>query len=124
MDEKSVEKEKLYEDFKERLINDGLINTKSSSYKNQNNLKPARDHFKFRAEKLRSDFEFSIWSGNGLNWPDWEFIKKLVCHTYSVSSAGGIEDNLLEDANNLAIDIINKIFDVNEITLKRIREEK
>lgn len=114
-----LEKEQLYEEFKERMVNEGVIAPKSAAWKNQNNLQVAREHFRVRAENLRKLFDHAIWT-EGLNWPEWEFIKKLICHTYCVSSASGIKDDLLEEANNLAIKLIDEVFDVNEKHLKRI----
>jgi hypothetical protein len=115
------EKEQLFEEFKNRMMNEAALNSKSAAYRNQNNLKEAREYFKVRAEKIRKDFNFEIWSNNGLNWPDWTFIIRLVCHAYGVSTISGIADELLDEANGLATELTDKVFSINEKTLKRIK---
>ena len=93
---------------------------KSKSWKNNNNLKIARDHFDFRTNDIKRRFKFELWSPYGLNWPEWEFIRKMICHCYGTSTASGISDDLLDEANGLGIRLIDEIFDVNEKTLERM----
>lgn len=115
------EKEHLYEQFKERMINEGMVvKTKSAAYKNLHNLKPAREHFGVRAEAIRKKFPFHVWSPNGLNWPDWELVRRLLYHAYGVNAASRISDDLLEEANKFAMDLTDKLFDANEKNLERI----
>lgn len=106
------EKELLYQDFKERMIAEG-IKTNSKAYKNLHNLERSREYFKTRIEELREVFAFGVWSKNGINWPDWNYIIRLVCHIYGVTKAGDIPEKFLEDANDLAIRLVDEIINGN-----------
>jgi hypothetical protein len=96
---------------------------KSASWKNNNNLKPARDHYQVRRDKIHENFEFEVWTINGLNWPEWEFVRKLICHTYGTSMASGIKDDMLESANALGISMIDSLFDANEKHLINVKNQ-
>ena len=77
------------------------------------NLQPARDHFRVRAESIRKYFPFEIWSKYGLNWPQWDKLRVLVCNTFGVSTVDQIPDELIDDANVFTISLIDQMFEQN-----------
>ena len=83
-------------------------------------LSRGRQYFKYRAEKLREDFEFDNWAYQGLNWGDWDnYIVRLVCHSLGVCTIDQLDDSQINEANILAIRIIDLIFGANEAILNR-----
>jgi len=83
-------------------------------------LSRSRQYFKRRAEKMREDFEFENWAYQGLNWGDWDnFIVRLVCHSMGVCTIDQLDESQINDANVLAIQIIDLIFGANEAVLNR-----
>lgn len=114
------EKEKLYEEFKMRLQEESVSSKPTTmAYKNLHNLEIAREHFKTREDKLRDQFDAGLWMYQGLNWPDWNFIVRLVYHAYGVSTAGNILEAHIKDANNLAIKLVDDVFDANILYLEK-----
>ena len=81
-------------------------------------LSRSRQYFKRRAEKLREDFEFENWAYQGLNWGDWDnYVVRLVCHSMGVCTIDQLDELQINEANILAIQIIDLIFDANEAVL-------
>lgn len=81
-------------------------------------LAPSRLYFKRCFEKLHKDFSFEEWAYHGLNWADWEYIVRLVCHSFGVSTVDQLEENQIELANDLATNLVAFIFKANVDTLK------
>lgn len=81
-------------------------------------LARSRQYFKCRAEKLREDFEFENWAYQGLNLGDWDnYIVRLVCHSMGVCTIDQLDELQINEANILAIQIIDLIFCANESVL-------
>lgn len=81
-------------------------------------LARSRDYFKYFFEKQHKDFSFESFAYHGLHWADWEYVVRLVCHSFGVSTVDKIEESRLEEANDLACDIVTFIFKANIDTLK------
>ena len=81
-------------------------------------LAPSRLYFKRHFEKLRKDFSFEDWVYHGLHWADWEYIVRLVCHSFGVSTVDQLEEDQIELANELATNLIAFIFKANVDMLK------
>lgn len=81
-------------------------------------LARSRDYFKYHFEKLHKDFSFESFAYHGIHWADWEYIVRLVCHSLGVSTVDQIEEDRLEEANDLACDLVTFIFNTNIRTLK------
>ena len=96
----------------------------TSAKKRMTYLSRARQYFKFKAEKLREDFEFDSWAYQGLNWGDWDnYIVRLVCHSFGVCTIDQLYESEIDAANKLAIQIIDLIFDANIAALIRFEKK-
>lgn len=122
------EKEALFKEFEARLADKQVKERKkqgyASGYATLHNLEPAKDYFKKRFDQMHSDFAFDIWTYHGLMWSDWDKIRMLVSHTYGISLVKNIPEDRLEAANNLAIAMIDLIFEQNYETLNKLKEIK
>jgi len=81
-------------------------------------LARSRDYFKYLFEKQHKDFSFEDWAYHGLHWADWEYIVRLVCHSFGVSTVDQLEENQIEVANELATNLVAFIFKANVDMLK------
>jgi hypothetical protein len=81
-------------------------------------LAPSRLYFKRRFEKQHKEFSFEDWAYHGLHWADWEYIVRLVCHSFGVSTVDQLEENQIELANELATNLVAFIFKANVDMLK------
>lgn len=81
-------------------------------------LAPSRLYFKLRFEKMRKDFSFENWAYHGLHWADWDYIVRLVCHSFGVSTVDQLEENQIEVANELATNLVAFMFIANIDMLK------
>lgn len=84
-------------------------------------MKDAYDYFTKRAIEIRSIYEFNVWGTFGLNFPDWELIRKLVLHSFGCSTISQLLDEQIELSNLLAIEITNALFDTNMRELDRLQ---
>jgi len=86
-------------------------------------LARSRQYFKYKCEKLRENFEFDSWAYQGLNWGDWDnYIVRLICHSLGVCTIDQLHESEIKAANDLAVNIIDLIFETNVAAL--IRKEK
>lgn len=81
-------------------------------------LAPSRLYFELRFEKMRKDFSFENWAYHGLHWADWEYVVRLVCHSFGVSTIDQLEENQIEVANELATNLVAFMFIANIDMLK------
>lgn len=108
------EKAALFEEFKAQLHAQGY----ASGYATMHNMERAKDHFWDRFYAMHEKHSFDIWSPNGIASVDWDLIRKLVCHANGVSIVKDIPPEKLDAANDLAIQILDLVFDYNDQVLK------
>lgn len=106
------EKEALFAEFESRLKERKQGYT--SGYETIHNMEQAKDHFWARYKNATKKREHAIWSGKIVSNADWDMIRKLVCHANGVSIVREISPEKLSDANELAIKILDLLFDYNE----------
>ena len=87
-------------------------------------LRPVREHFKQRTEEIREMFPFEIWSRHCLNWPHWDKLRVLICNTFGVTTVDQIPEDLVDDANELFIKVLNQLFDQNIKTMRLFQQQK
>ena len=113
------EKEQLFEEFEQRL---GLKKKKqgyATCKETITNLKPAHDYFWNMYYKMRSEFPFELTCYHGMQGSDWDLIRKLTCRAYGYSIVKDIPPEVLDEANSLAITIIDLLYDRNYKHLKQ-----
>ena len=87
--------------------------------KRQHNLDRTKEYFNARVNIIRACYSHEVHGMGSLNWPHWDKFRVLLCNIYGVSCVDQIPDNLVEDANDLAIDMLQKMFDKNMEILDR-----
>ena len=95
------EKEALYEEFKERMLNE-----RSSGAKEIRNLGPARDYFNEEKTKLQKEG-----SWNPDLYDGWAFITKLTYRVVGVRYVRDIPDEKLGLANDFAKEVIKLYYE-------------
>lgn len=112
------EKTLLFEEFKARLEAEKKGFGYASGYATLHNMERAKDYFWDKYHTMTKEFEFDNWSQKGMFSEDWNLIRKLVCHAYGVSIVKHIPADKLEEANNLAIKMIDMLFERNHEILR------
>lgn len=106
------EKEALFTEFETRLKN--RKQGYASGYETVHNMEQSKDHFWTKYNSMTKNYAFDIWSPKGIVSSDWDMIRRLVCHATGVSIVREIPPEKLKDANELAIKLIDLLFDYNE----------
>lgn len=106
------EKEALFTEFEARLKE--KKQGYASGYETMHNMEQAKDHFWTKYNNMTKSHVFDIWSRKGIMSADWDMIRRLVCHATGVSIVREISPEKLGDANELAIKLIDLLFDYNE----------
>lgn len=110
-----------YKELKERLAKEGLL-VKKKTIKGQSKLKQmhflerAYKHFRDRQEilyKISKDREWDDWTKHNLCLISygWDNIRNLVCWAYGVNVIQDLPDDKQDEVNDLAIKIIDIVFD-------------
>lgn len=113
------EKEALFAEFELRFKE--RKQGYASSYETIHNMEQAKDYFWTRYNNITKKYEnvikkynYPIQSRKTVRNADWVMIRKLVCHANGVSIVREISPEKLTDANELAIRILELLFDYNE----------
>ena len=120
------EKEALFKEFATKLESEGKLKKKrgyASGYATIHNLERAQSYFRSRYDQMVESNTFDIWCYNGIPYADWDKIRIMVCHAFGVSIVKDLPENRIKEANDLAISIIDLIFEQNNKTLKEFEEE-
>lgn len=112
------EKEALFAEFKARLENQKQ--GYASGYETVHNMEQSKDYFWAKYDSMTKNHAFDIWSPKGIMSYDWDMIRKLVCHATGVSIVKQIQPDKLKDVNDLAMKIIDLLFDYNEKILNEL----
>lgn len=107
------EKEQLFEEFKERLKNEQKQGY-ASGYETYHNLEKAKDYFWEKYRHMTDKHSCERWLSLGISSGDWDFIRKLICHANGTGIVRDISPDKLDESNELAIRIIDLLFDYNE----------
>ena len=114
--------DQMYEEFKQRLSEEGLLVKKKKPAKGQSKIKELRFlekahiHFKDRQKilyELSYSREWNDWTNHNLCLISygWDNIRHLICWTYGVNVIKDLPDDKQDEINDLAIKIIDLIFD-------------
>jgi hypothetical protein len=117
------EKEMLFKEFEARLNKTKKPQGYASGYATIHNLEPAKNYFWSKYDQMTEKFKFDIWSPYGIMSSDWDKIRILVCHIFGVSVVKEIPSDKLNEANNIAKQMIDVMFDENYKTLKEKETE-
>lgn len=91
----------------------------SSGHRTMFNMERAKDHFWNRCDDMKKSRTFEIVIRKGLKGSDWDMIRRLVCHAQGVSLVREIPDDKIDAVNDLAIKIVDILFDYNETVLQK-----
>ena len=114
--------DQMYEELKERLEKEGLVFKQKDSVKGDAKLKQmqffnrAYRHFRQRQEVLHQisyKREWGDWTKHNLSLIcyGWDNVRHLVCWTYGVNVIQDLPDDKQDEINDLAIHIIDTLFD-------------
>ncbi len=106
------EKEALFAEFEAIMLK--KKQGYASGYETTHNMENAKDYFWTMYHNAKKNREFNIWSNKVISSADWDMVRKLVCHANGVSIVRSIPPEKLSDANELAMKLLELLFDYNE----------